>query len=52
MSTIFTSSKREIQIWLSDILKGSGNSYAKNIKHNGIESKKKSRRVILKVILK
>ena len=52
MSTIFTSSKREIQIWLSDILKGSGNSYAKNIKYNGIESKKKSRRVILKVILK
>jgi len=52
MSTIFTSSKRKIQIWLSDILKGSGNSYAKNIKYNGIESKKKSRRVILKVILK
>jgi outer membrane protein OmpA-like peptidoglycan-associated protein len=52
MSSIFTPSSKKIKLWLSNILKGSGDSYSKSIKYNGIESKKKSRRVSFKIILK
>ncbi len=52
MSSIFRPSSKKIKLWLSNILKGSGDSYAKSIKYNGIESKKKSRRVSFKIILK
>ena len=52
ISCIFTSSQQKVKLWLSGVLKGSGNSYAKIIKHNNIESKKRSRRVSFKIVLK
>lgn len=52
ISCIFTSAQHNVQLWLSDVLKGSGNSYAKRIHYNETESKRSSRRVSFKVILK
>jgi len=52
MSHIFKEQKKPIQIWLSKVLKGSGYSSSKSIAHSNIESKKKSRRISFKVILK
>ena len=52
ISSIFKSSPKNIQVWLSGILKGSGHSYAHSIKHDGTELKKESRRVSFKIILK
>jgi len=52
ISSIFKSSPKKIQVWLSSTLKGSGHSYAQQIKSNNIESKKNSRRVSFKIILK
>lgn len=52
ISRIFKSSSITIQQWLSNTLKGSGNSYAKLIKYDNVEVKKNSRRVSFKIILK
>ena len=52
ISSIFTSSQTKVQLWLTSVLKGSGSSYAHRIKYNDIESKKSSRRVSFKIILK
>ena len=38
--------------WLTQALRGSGYSSSQQVKYSNIESKKKSRRVIFKVILK
>jgi len=52
LSYIFKKQNKNIQIWLSTILRDSGYSSSKNIKYNAIESKVKSRRVSFKIILK
>ncbi len=52
MSHLFREQKKPIRVWLSKVLKGSGYSSSKSIAHSNIESKKKSRRVTFKVILK
>jgi len=48
---IFKSQKNETKSWLSDILKGSGFSYAKKVFNNQEEDREKSRRVSFKIIL-
>jgi outer membrane protein OmpA-like peptidoglycan-associated protein len=50
--TIFHTQKKEIQKWLSTLLRGSGYSFSKKIVHTQFENKKKSRRVSFKIILK
>lgn len=52
LSYIFLSQEKMTQIWLTEIFRGSGFSYAKNVVLNDVEDKKKSRRVSLKIILK
>jgi len=52
MGYIFRSQSKQMQKWLSSILRGTGYSYSKNIKFNAIEDKKMSRRVSFTVILK
>lgn len=52
LSYIFNLQKIEIQKWLSEVLKGSGESFSKKVIHNDSEDKEKSRRVIFKIILK
>jgi outer membrane protein OmpA-like peptidoglycan-associated protein len=52
LSYMFLSQEQMTQIWLSDIFRGSGFSYAKNVVLNDVEDKKKSRRVSFKIILK
>ena len=52
ISSIFRASPKKVQVWITSILKGSGNSYAKTVKYNNIEIKKDSRRVSFKIILK
>jgi outer membrane protein OmpA-like peptidoglycan-associated protein len=52
LSYIFLNQEKMTQIWLSEIIKGSGLSYAKNVVLNEVEDKEKSRRVSFKIILK
>lgn len=52
LSYIFKSQNLTQQVWLVDILKGSGLSYAKKITLNDKEDKEKSRRVSFRIILK
>lgn len=52
LSYIFKTATKAKQIWLSKMLKGSGHNYQQSIRFNGIESKKKSRRVSFKIVLK
>ena len=52
MSYIFKLQKSTKQHWLTKILRESGYSFTKSIKFSGIESKKMSRRVSFKIILK
>lgn len=51
LSYIFVKQPRPTQIWLSEILRGSGFSYSKRVMINNIEYKEKSRRVSFKLIL-
>lgn len=48
---IFKTQDKPTQIWLTNILKGSGYSYSKKAIFNEIENKEKSRRVSFKIIL-
>ncbi|MEN4054117.1 MULTISPECIES: OmpA family protein [Sulfurimonas] len=48
---IFTTQDARKQKWLSKILRGSAYSFSKTVMQNGIENKKRSRRVTLKVLL-
>ncbi|MDF1878543.1 hypothetical protein JHD46_02685 [Sulfurimonas sp. SAG-AH-194-C20] len=52
MSHIFKKQNKHTQVWLSQVLRGSGYSSSQHIKYSNIESKKKSRRVSFKVVLK
>jgi flagellar motor protein MotB len=52
LSYIFALQKSEIQKWLSEVLKGSGESFSKKIIYNENEDKESSRRVAFKIILK
>jgi outer membrane protein OmpA-like peptidoglycan-associated protein len=52
LSYIFGLQKSEIQKWLSEVLKGSGESFSKKIIYNDNEDKESSRRVTFKIILK
>ncbi|MDF1883569.1 hypothetical protein JHD49_06410 [Sulfurimonas sp. SAG-AH-194-C21] len=52
MSHLFRAQNKATQLWLAQVLKGSGYSSSKRIEYSNIESKKKSRRVSFKVILK
>jgi len=49
---LFQTQEREVQKWLIEVLKESGHSYANRVTFSGIESKKLSRRVTMKIILK
>ncbi|MEA2092180.1 MAG: hypothetical protein U9O83_07435, partial [Campylobacterota bacterium] len=49
---IFKNLNLKAQTWLTDILKGSGLSYSKNIMKSENEDREKSRRVSFKIILK
>ena len=51
LSYIFTLQNRATQIWLSNVLKGSGLGYSKKIEFDNIEYKTKSRRVTFKILL-
>ncbi|CAI6149614.1 MAG: hypothetical protein SPLUMA1_SPLUMAMAG1_00896 [uncultured Sulfurimonas sp.] len=52
ISYLFREQKKLMQVWLTQVLRGSGYSSAQRIEYSNIESKKKSRRVSFKVILK
>jgi len=52
LAYIFKRQNKQTQIFLSDILKGSGLSYSKKILLNKKEDKEKSRRVSFKILLK
>lgn len=52
LSYLFNLQKIEIQKWLSEVLKGSGESFSKKIIYNENEDKESSRRVTFKIILK
>ena len=52
MSHIFKKQSKPVQLWLSDVLRGSGYSFAKSISFHSIESKQRSRRVNFKILLK
>lgn len=52
MSYLFREQKKAIQVWLTQALRGTGYSSSQHIEYNNIESKKKSRRVSFKIILK
>ncbi|MCD6258965.1 MAG: hypothetical protein J7J31_05110 [Helicobacteraceae bacterium] len=52
LSYLFVTQNKEMQNWLTQILKGSGLSYAKKISFEEKEEKELSRRVSFKVILK
>lgn len=52
LNFFFKSSDKKSQLLLTNILKGSGNSYTKNRFKNGNEDKEKSRRVSFKILLK
>ncbi|MEA1982372.1 MAG: hypothetical protein U9N39_02415 [Campylobacterota bacterium] len=52
ISYIFNNVKKDIQRWLSNVLKGSGYSYSKKVIFNHIEDKAASRRVSFKILLK
>ncbi|MDQ7067183.1 MAG: OmpA family protein [Sulfurimonas sp.] len=52
VNTLFKTQSKKQQLWLTKVLRASGYSSAKPISHSNIESKKKSRRVNLKIILK
>jgi len=52
LSYIFKNESKDIQKWLSKVVKGSGYSYSKNIEFNDIEDRTKSRRVSFKILLK
>ncbi len=51
LSYIFKNQNLKTQTWLTNILKGSGFSYSKNIMKNEAEDRNKSRRVSFKIIL-
>lgn len=51
ISYVFASQSLSIQEWLSDLLKGSGLSYSKNVVFDEKEDREKSRRVTFKIIL-
>ena len=51
LSYIFNSHSLKTQTWLTNILKGSGFSFSKNIMNNNLENKNKSRRVSFKINL-
>lgn len=52
LSYLFALQKIEVQKWLSEVLKGSGESFSKRVVSNENEDKESSRRVALKIILK
>jgi len=52
MSYLFRKQKKTIQVWLTQVLRDSGYSSSQQVEYSNIESKKKSRRVSFKVILK
>ncbi len=52
LESIFRNQDLKREVWLSNILKGSGLSYSKKITRNKNEDKEKSRRVSFKIILK
>jgi outer membrane protein OmpA-like peptidoglycan-associated protein len=52
LSHIFKNQDLKKQIWLTNILKGSGLSYSKKIMRSENENREKSRRVSFKIILK
>ncbi len=52
LSHIFKNQDLKAQTWLTNILKGSGYSYSKNVMQGENEDKDKSRRVSFKIILK
>lgn len=49
---IFKTQNKPTQMWLTNILKGSGYSYSKKQMNNEVEDKAKSRRVSFKILLK
>jgi len=52
LSYIFKNESKNIQKWLTEVVKGSGYSYSKHVNFNNTEDRKKSRRVSFKIILK
>ena len=52
LSYIFTLQNQEIQKWLSESLKGGGESFSKKVIQNENEDKERSRRVNFKIVLK
>lgn len=52
LSYLFGLQKTEVQKWLSEVLKGSGESFSKKVISNDNEDKERSRRVIFRIILK
>ena len=52
LSYLFLQQERKVQEWLSEVLRGSGYSYAKKRKIGHEEDKEHSRRVSFKIILK
>ncbi len=51
LNYIFKMQNKSTQVWLADILKGSGLGFSKKIKIDDVEDKQKSRRVSFKIIL-
>ncbi len=51
LSYVFMLQNKSTQVWLADILKGSGLGFSKKIKIGDVENKEKSRRVSFKIIL-
>jgi len=52
ISHIFKKQSGPTQIWLTQVLSGSGYSYSKKVAFNNVEDKKLSRRVSFKIVLK
>jgi len=52
ISHIFNKQSSATQVWLAEVLRGTGYSYSKKVAFNNIEDKKLSRRVSFKIVLK
>ena len=52
ISHIFNKQSKATQVWLTEVLRGTGYSYSKKVKFNNIEDKRLSRRVSFKIVLK
>ena len=52
ISHIFKKQSKQTQVWLTEVLRGTGYSYSKKVVFNNIEDKKLSRRVSFKIVLK